>query len=138
MASVPNPKRQQENAHSEALWQPFAHLNLRRNPFGEITHEERGLLAIVDPVPLLQFLADDQTTPVAIQIIADCGRGKSSTIHALHACLQRRRPVPQAVTDLLDAPRFQTWQHAAYYYIPQDGPHPRIDRTEGVPLLIDE
>lgn len=60
---------------------PFAHLNLRFNPFGELTHEERGILAHVDLGLLPEIL---QHSHQAVQFVADHGRGKSTHLIALH------------------------------------------------------
>lgn len=54
---------------------PFAHLNLRRNPFGELDADERAALAVVDVAPL----ADGEV----VQFIGDSGRGKTTHLLAL-------------------------------------------------------
>lgn len=58
----------------------FAHLNLRRNPFGELTIEERAALAVVD--------LDDAAGRLrrgghAVQILGPCGYGKTTQLLAL-------------------------------------------------------
>ena len=63
---------------------PFAHLNLRRNPFGEVAREERPALVVADLEPLLAEIADPGR---AVQIIGDSGRGKTSLLLALGARL---------------------------------------------------
>jgi hypothetical protein len=60
-----------------ALRLPFAHLNLRRNPFGEPPVEARAALAIVD---LPELRAGDP-----VQLIGDSGRGKTTHLLALRA-----------------------------------------------------
>lgn len=77
----------------------YAHLNLRTNPFGELTANERALVAVADTEPLVAALREPGT---AIQIVGHCGRGKSSHMHALrralpeadYARLWTRKPVP--------------------------------------------
>lgn len=92
-------------------WLPWASCNLLRNPFGELTREERAELAVVD----VDLIAGRVTKPhSAVQLIGDCGRGK--TTHML-ALLNR-------------------FPDASYVYLPEDGPCPAI--AEGNPLLIDE
>lgn len=56
---------------------PFAHLNLRWNPFGEPAREERAALAVVD---LPELRPGD-----VVQFVGPCGRGKSTHLLALAA-----------------------------------------------------
>ncbi len=62
-------------------WQPralpFAHLNLRVNPFGELPREERALVA---DVPHLDCPAGS-----VLQLLGHAGRGKSTHLLAWHA-----------------------------------------------------
>jgi hypothetical protein len=60
---------------------PFAHLNLRFNPFGELTREQRAATAIInlDKLPAL-----NSKSRIAIQFIGEHGRGKSTHLIALH------------------------------------------------------
>jgi len=67
---------------------PFAHLNLRFNPFGEAGLDERPSLAVVD-VPSL--VPGD-----VVQFVGDCGRGKTTHLLALWA------QYPGAVYERLD------------------------------------
>jgi hypothetical protein len=92
-------------------WQPWARLNLRRNPFGELTSSERLETAIVDVQPLLEFLEQGRT---AIQFVGECGRGKTTRLLALRAKL------PQS----------------SYVYLGEDQPCPAI--PAGSPVMIDE
>ena len=57
----------------------YAHLNLRWNPFGEATPEERADLALVDYPAFESFLKPG----VALELRADHGRGKSTTLWGL-------------------------------------------------------
>jgi hypothetical protein len=90
---------------------PFRRYNLRRNPFGELTQQERAELAVVDPTDWLDFLQDDLAV---LQFIGPCGRGKTTHLLAI------LRAIPRA----------------QYVYLPEDGPQPAISRHR--PLLIDE
>jgi hypothetical protein len=65
---------------------PFAHLNLRRNPFGEASPEERGGLAVVDVERFVPRLANPG---FAVEFIGDCGRGKTTRLRALWDRLDR-------------------------------------------------
>lgn len=83
---------------------PYARLNLRRNPFGELDPAERARLAVVDLDPLLAWLRPGR----ALELVGRCGRGKSTHLHALAAALPeaqmarfRRDPVPHAPPVLL-------------------------------------
>lgn len=92
-------------------WLPWARCNLRRNPFGELTPDERAELAVVDVDGLRRRV--DQAH-CAVQLIGQCGRGKTTRMLAL---------LKQIGT-------------ASYVYLPEDGPCPAI--PAGQPLLIDE
>jgi hypothetical protein len=86
----------------------FAHLNLLRNPFGELTEEERAAVAVVEIDPEVEWL---RTTRRTLQIIGDSGRGKTTHLIAFRARfpdvpLVRIRPgerarVPGEATPLL-------------------------------------
>ncbi len=89
---------------------PFAHLNLCRNPFGELDPTERAALAVVDVEEYVRRLAQPG---YAVQFTGDKGRGK--TTHLL--AVMRHFP------------------RAAYVHI-CEGQRPRI--PHGQPLLIDE
>ena len=89
---------------------PFAHLNLRRNPFGEVQSAERAALAVVGVDRFVQRLSQPG---YAVQFIGEKGRGKTTHLLAI------RRHFP----------------HAAYVHI-CEGQRPRI--PHGRPLLIDE
>ena len=104
------PERSSNSSH--AYWLPFARLNLIRNPFGELTPAERAEAAVIDFSRWRQLL--QQSEPVAIQFVGECGRGKSTHLHALKHKLSE----------------------SAYVYLPEDGPLPKI--PIGSPLLIDE
>lgn len=94
---------------------PFAHLNLRRNPFGELSSEERTQLAIVDLDAALDHLeqARESKRPV-VQFVGEKGFGKTTHLLAIAARLPR----------------------SAYMYIPE-GERGRIP-VDGEPLLVDE
>ncbi|EMI17625.1 hypothetical protein RMSM_05449 [Rhodopirellula maiorica SM1] len=82
-----------------------------RNPFGELTQDERADLAVVDIAELASHVPNSRT---ALQLIGDCGRGKTTRMLAL----------------------LRHFPHASYVYLDEDLPCAAI--PEGVPLLIDE
>ncbi len=90
---------------------PFAHLNLRFNPFGELTHQERANLAVVEAEVFTKKL---NSSCFALQFIAKKGRGK--TTHLL--ALQKYFP---------DAP---------YIHYPENGPKPKVTNSDL--LFLDE
>jgi hypothetical protein len=94
---------------------PFAHLNLRRNPFGEFSADERTPLAQVDLESALQHLhpAAKSSRPV-VQFLGEKGFGKTTHLLAI-------------------ASRFP---ESAYLHIPEGEYRPIPN--EGEPLLIDE
>ena len=96
-------------SHTPA-WLPFGHLNLSRNPFGELTREERVAAAVVD-VEELRSWVDDRH---ALQFIGDCGHGKTTHLLAL----------------------LSMFSEAKYVYLPEDTRCPTI--PDGSPLFIDE
>lgn len=96
---------------SVATQMPFARLNLLRNPFGELTREDRVRAAIIDTPRWMQWLSKPKH---AVQMLADCGRGKSTHLLAIAS----------------------QYPQAAYVYLPEDERCPAI--PIGSPLLIDE
>ncbi len=92
-------------------WQPWAWCNLRRNPFGELTAEERVELAVVDVDAIASRI---ETRYSAVQLIGESGRGKTTRMLVL--CRE--------------------FADSCYVYLPEDGRCPVI--PEGNPLLIDE
>ncbi|TWU43981.1 hypothetical protein Q31b_15150 [Novipirellula aureliae] len=90
---------------------PWARCNLFRNPFGELTREERAELAILDVRELAKHVVDLRS---AVQLIGECGRGKTTRMLAL------KRLLPDA----------------SYVYLDEDLPCCPI--PYGNPLLIDE
>jgi hypothetical protein len=90
---------------------PFSHLNLRRNPFGELTAHERTALAIVEVRTALRHLTLSRS---AVQIVGEKGFGKTTHLLAL-------------------ATHFA---NSAYVHIPE-GERATIPAI-GEPLLIDE
>ena len=92
-------------------WLPFAHLNLRCNPFGELSPADRASTAVVEIACWVPWLAVDRR---ALQFVGECGRGKTTHLLAL------RPRLPQA----------------AYVYLPEEGGCPPI--PQGRPLMIDE
>lgn len=88
---------------------PFAHLNLRRNPFGELSIAEWTALADVDVSQILHALEQPQA---AVQLIGDKGFGKTTHLLALRARCEsagyvhipegERRAVPTGSPVLID------------------------------------
>ena len=76
---------------------PYAHLNLRRNPFGELPPEERTALAVVD---LEHFREPLESPGFALQLLGESGRGKTTHLLGL------RRYFP-------DAPYVRIQEHEA-------------------------
>lgn len=90
---------------------PYHCWNLLRNPFGELTRQERAELAVVD---VTMYLAELRAGRTALQFLGDQGRGKTTHLLALRGSLPG----------------------AEYVYLPEDGPRPLIPSTR--PLLLDE
>ena len=90
---------------------PFGHLNLRRNPFGELDLSQRARLAVVE---IDRFVRRLKRPGFAVQFTGEKGRGK--TTHLL--AIMRRFP------------------EAAYVHVGENERPPRIPL--GQPLLIDE
>ena len=98
---------------------PFARYGLYRNPFGELTVEERAELAVVEVEPLIDWLsASDRAV---LQVAGPCGHGKSTHLRALQFAWSAR-------TAARDRP--------SYLYFPEEGDQPALPRSR--PLLIDE
>lgn len=90
---------------------PFAQLNLRRNPFGELTTEERVAVAVVELSDAIRHLAKPRGT---VQIVGEKGFGKTTHLLALA----------------------QHFSNSSYVHIPE-GQRAIIPVT-GEPLFIDE
>jgi hypothetical protein len=90
---------------------PYHSLNLWRNPFGELTREERERLALVDVQPWLEFL---QNNRAVLQFIGPCGFGKTTHLLAIHRAIS----------------------NAGFVHFPEDGPRPKVPNVR--PLFIDE
>jgi hypothetical protein len=61
---------------------PYAELNLRRNPFGELDRTARAELAVAEVAPLAAVLA---TPGHLVQLLGESGRGKTTLLLALRA-----------------------------------------------------
>lgn len=106
-------------APQHAIALPFAHLNLRFNPFGERPLDERAKLAVVDIDRWVPLLDPARGERVAVQFMGDKGRGK--TTHML-ALLDRVR-------------RDQPGGDAAYLHV---GEGERPPMPGGSPVFVDE
>jgi hypothetical protein len=102
---------------------PYAKLNLIRNPFGELTRNERAALAVVDCREWVAILSQSNT---AVQFLGPCGHGKTTHLLAL----------AQALLESIPESSPESFLRAAYVYLPPSGPRPKIPRTR--PLFIDE
>jgi hypothetical protein len=105
---------------------PYHCLNLWRNPFGEMTREERADLAIVELEDWVNFLANDRS---ALQFIGPCGHGKTTHLLAIERSLiQMGQASLIAKTPIQSIPKF--------VFFPEDGPRPMVDAHR--PMIIDE
>jgi hypothetical protein len=91
---------------------PFVHLNLRCNPFGELTPAQRARMAIVESDSYLSFLKQKRA---ALVFVGHRGRGKTTHLLALQSHFPK----------------------APYVYLPEDGPRPKVPFKEPV-LFLDE
>ena len=94
----------------------FLHLNLKRNPFGEITEDERARLAVVD---IDRILAALQNPHCAVQFLGEKGYGKTTHLIALRSRLSgagyvhipegETRPLPEGNPIMIDEAQRLTW-----------------------------
>lgn len=102
---------------------PFENLNLRRNPFGEFSAEDRTQLANVDLKAALDHLQPAiQKRPPVLQVIGEKGFGKTTHLLAIakyfpdavyvHIPEEKHATVPNAGEPLLidEAQRLTLWQ----------------------------
>lgn len=90
----------------------FAHLNLTKNPFGDLSRDERAGLVLFDTAPLARELALPRTV---VQFVADHGRGKTTRLIALHGAfpdapyvkLERARRVEVPASEILFVDSFE-------------------------------
>lgn len=83
---------------------PFAHLNLRFNPFGELEQQTRAELAVVSLEELPQQL---QQRRVAVEFVGPHGHGKTTHLLALHALFAEAPYIKlhlDSIPDIADAP----------------------------------
>lgn len=102
----------------------FERLHLRRNPFGELSREERAATAQVEIEDLATFLRGrTKGERRALQLVADHGRGKSTHLIALHA-----RAFP-------DAPFHQLHARASLPALAASAPLQFVDSIENLGWL---
>ena len=89
----------------------FAHVNLRRNPFGELTRDERTQLAVVEIHEALEHLTLPRSS---VQIVGEKGHGKTTHLLAIAS----------------------HFSDSSYVHIPEG--QRCVIPTDGEPLLIDE
>jgi hypothetical protein len=94
---------------------PYAHLNLRRNPFAFPALDQLERLAILD---IERHIPRLLAGGYVVQFIGEQGRGKTTHMRALHARLQAESGD----------------QEIPYLYFPEEGVHPRI--PWGAPILF--
>ena len=99
------------NNQDDYPWLPWGWCNLSRNPFGELTRDERTSLAVVDVADIASRVKAKRN---AVQLIGRCGNGKTTRMLVLS----------------------RHFSDSSYTYLPEDKPCPPI--PEGCPLLIDE
>ncbi|MDP7741580.1 MAG: hypothetical protein QGF67_09080 [Lentisphaeria bacterium] len=83
---------------------PFAHLNLRFNPFGELEPQTRAELAVVSLEDLPRQL---QQQRLAVEFVGPHGHGKSTHLLALHALFAEApylKLYPDSTPDFAGAP----------------------------------
>ncbi len=95
---------------------PFAHLNLRRNPFGEFSVKEWTALADVDVLEFDDFLMEPGAT---VQFVGEKGHGKTTHLLAIKSRFARsgyvhipegeRAAVPPGNPILVDEAQRLTW-----------------------------
>lgn len=61
---------------------PYAHLNLRRNPFGDFSEADRAALAIVDIDDIVRRLSEPK---FVVQFVGEKGYGKTTHLLAIRA-----------------------------------------------------
>ncbi len=95
----------------------FVDLNLRRNPFGELSPSERAEIAVVDTGPLVEWVSQPNRV---LEYVAECGRGKSSHLWAIAAACgaeylripeERDEPweLPAGEILVIDEAQFLSW-----------------------------
>ena len=97
-----------KNVHHGMNTLSFAHLNLRKNPFGQLWPSERGALAVID---LPEIVSGE-----VLQYIGRSGRGKSTHLQGLASAFAEAR----------------------YEYVPKGQHHFLTSSTDCDFLLLDE
>lgn len=62
----------------------YKKLNLKKNPFGELTVAERKMLAVVDDAKINEWMKLVNSPNHILQLVADHGRGKTTHLLKLH------------------------------------------------------
>ena len=94
----------------DTLHPPFSHLNLRRNPFGQVPLDERPQLAVVDVEKRIQQVQSG----TVVEFVGASGRGKSTHLRVM----AERMP------------------EAAYVHVHEDRPPPEM--PDCAVLCVDE
>jgi hypothetical protein len=90
---------------------PYHPYNLWRNPFGEITRQERAEQAVVEDDGWVEYLEKKRAV---LQFIGPCGFGKTTHLLALQRAMGT---IP-------------------YIYLPEDGRQPKVGHSR--PMIVDE
>lgn len=96
---------------------PYSHLNLRHNPFGELTESERVHLAVVCIDDVVALLRNSRQV---VQYVGEKGHGKTTHLLKIQATFPQcgyvhipegeRRPVPAGEPVLIDEAQRLTWR----------------------------
>jgi hypothetical protein len=119
------------HALSPAISIPFAHLNLRRNPFGQFSPEEVAALA---DVSIDGIAAQTDDPRYAVQFVGEKGYGKTTHLLAIRARFPAagyvhipegtRANIPSGSPQLIDEAQRLTWRQRTRVFRP------------GVPLAL--
>lgn len=117
-SSSSDPKAELSSRVRVKVGLPYAHLNLRHNPFGELTESQRVHLAVVCVDSIVGLLRDPKQV---VQYVGEKGHGKTTHLLKLRAAFPscgyvhipegERRSVPAGDPVLVDeAQRLTRWQ----------------------------
>ncbi len=108
------PQEIETTSSGKPVRSPWLRFNLRRNPFGECTREERVQMAIIPELDCNRWLIQCAQPLTAIEFLGRCGRGKTTRLLKLHWMAKQSH----------------------YVYLGEDGHIPSFPFAQ--PLMIDE
>lgn len=113
---------------------PYHFLGLWRNPFGELSREERVQVAVLDLQTWLDFLSTGPRT--VLQFVGDCGYGKTTRLLALQHALRQhhQREVPYIYFPELESP----WKRVSWSGHQRSPSPPWPKLPDARPLIVDE